>query len=299
MSQIRLFITAEKQQAETAASLFEPVFEEDGIPIAAFETDAAAGLWTVSLYASSDSVAEIRARMIGALDAAGLPNSIETEHIQDTDWVSHTLAGLKPVTAGRFIVHGSHDRDAARPGRVAVEIDAGQAFGTGYHGTTAGCLDMLDALLKARRPANALDIGAGSGVLAIALARATRRPVIATDIDPVSTEVARANAGKNGVGSLVECVTATGFLHRRIAARARYDLILANILAGPLQAMAPDLARHLAPGGTAILSGLLPHQKARILATCRGHGLRMSRAHYRDGWLTLVLRKGGRKKRRA
>lgn len=291
MPQTRLFITAGKDRAERAAALLEAELEEDGLPVAAFEIDEAAELWSVSVYVDEAEAAQIEARIVALLEENGLPSGIGHETLEETDWVSATLAGLKPVRAGRFLVHGSHDRAAARPFDTAIEIDAGQAFGTGHHGTTAGCLEMIGAQLKRRRFRNALDTGTGSGVLAIGLAKAAHVPVLATDIDPVATEVARHNVALNGASALVACATATGMKDREIARRAPYDLIVANILAGPLQGLARDLARHLAPGGTVILSGLLPHQRARITATYRAHGLRLARAHIRDGWLTLVLEK--------
>ncbi|MBZ0228103.1 MAG: 50S ribosomal protein L11 methyltransferase, partial [Bauldia sp.] len=178
---------------------------------------------------------------------------------------------------------------------LAIEIEAGQAFGTGHHGTTAGCLVAIDRLAKSRRIANALDIGTGSGVLAIAIARRAKAPVLASDIDPVAVAVARENVAKNGAAGFVETFTAAGLGDRRFAARAPFDLIVANILAGPLAALAPAIRRKLANGGTVILSGLLPDQKARIVSAYRRQGLRLVGALVLDGWLTLTfVRPAGR-----
>ena len=230
----------------------------------------------------------------GALDKAERDALAAFAHfaiaeLPETDWVAKSLAGLKPVRAGRFLVHGSHDRAAARPNDIAIEIEAGEAFGTGHHGTTAGCLLAIERVARARRTRNALDVGTGSGVLAIAIARLCGAPVVASDIDPTAVRVARENIRLNGVAARVRTIAAPGLSHAVIAAAAPYDLIVANILAGPLAAMAPDIARAAASNGVVILSGLLPEQRARIVAACRGVGLRLVRWSVRDGWLTIVF----------
>ena len=217
----------------------------------------------------------------------------------ETDWVAETLRALSPVRAGRFLVHGTHDREAVRAGDVAIELDAGLAFGTGHHGTTAGCLRMLDRELRRRRPRRVMDIGTGSGVLAIAAAKAARVPVLATDIDPVAVRVARENCIANGVE--VRCERAAGFHSPAFGEIGRADLLLANILAGPLKRLARPMHEHLAPGATVILSGLLPHQRAAIVGFYGVQGMRLRRAHVENGWLTLVmraLRRGRKRKRR-
>jgi ribosomal protein L11 methyltransferase len=211
--------------------------------------------------------------------------------LPETDWVAKSLEGLKPVSAGRFLVHGRHDRGKVKPNDIAIEIEAGQAFGTGHHGTTAGCLIAIGREAKTRPIRNALDIGTGSGVLAIALAKLAKARVLASDIDPVATRVAEENVRLNGVAATVRCITAVGLSGRAFRDRAPYDLIVANILAGPLAALAPAIRRAAAPGGTVILSGLLPAQRARIVAACRGTGLVLARSMIVDGWLTLVLRR--------
>lgn len=289
MNQTRLFITASEAGARSMARMLEAEFEEDGLPVAAFEVDEAAGIWGVSVYACNDALEETEQRMAAVLKAAGLPRDIGHEPLGNVDWVATTLAELSPVRAGRFIVHGSHDRAAPKPHEHAILIDAGLAFGTGHHGTTAGCLEMLAQCMKQRRCFNALDLGTGSGVLAIAAAKAQPMRIIASDIDPVATAVARQNVRRNEVAAKVRCVTAAGFNHRAIAERAPFDLVLANILARPLETLARPFAAHLARGATIILSGLLPHQQARIVAAYRAQGLSLLRAHHRNGWLTLVL----------
>ncbi len=289
MPQTRLFITTTGSKAGRIARLLEAEFEADAVPVASFEIDEDAGLWSVSVYVPAGEAYLFEQRMIDVLARENLPAGIGHETLQDIDWVAATLAELTPVRSGRFIVHGSHDRHVPRPWQRAILIDAGLAFGTGHHGTTAGCLDMLGECPKRRRYFNALDLGTGSGVLAIAAAKSLPLTVLASDIDPVAVEVARQNMRINGVAAQVECIAAPGFGHHRFKARGPFDLVLANILARPLEMLSRDLARHLSRRATVILSGLLPHQQARIVAAYRAQGLHLVKAHHRDGWLTLVM----------
>ncbi|GAB1582459.1 MULTISPECIES: 50S ribosomal protein L11 methyltransferase [Phyllobacteriaceae] len=289
MPQTRLFLAAGKDEAERIYSLIEQEFEEDGLPVAIVEMDEERQIFEVSLYveADADAAAARIADRIGS-DAFGL--EIQREELPDIDWVVHSLEGLKPVRAGRFFVHGSHDRDKRRPHDIAIEIDAGQAFGTGHHGTTAGCLQMIGEIIRREHPRNALDLGTGSAVLAIAIARLAPIPVLATDIDPVATAVAQENVVKNGVASRVLTATATGFHHPVIRNAAPFDLIVANILARPLMQLAPVMRRHLAPGGSLILSGILDSQRDKVLAAYRTQGLFHQRTLHREGWVTLHLK---------
>ncbi len=287
-------ITVEEAQA---AALSEEIAAHppfDGLTVDASEVSP--GKWEVAVY-FPDAPTEAQRK---ALSQFG---RFKITELPDTDWVAKSLEGLKPVRAGRFLVHGRHDRGQRKPNDIAIEIEAGQAFGTGHHGTTAGCLVAIEAVAKSRRIRNALDVGTGSGVLAIAITRLAKAPVLASDIDPVATRIAKENAQANGVGRWVQTLTATGLEGATFRKRGPYDLIVANILAGPLAALAPAISRHLAPGGVVILSGLLPEQWARIVAAYRGTGLALWRALVRDGWLTLSLtrppkRKGRRPKRR-
>jgi ribosomal protein L11 methyltransferase len=289
MPQTRLFLSTDGLRATRIARLLEAELEADAIPVAAFEIDEKTGLWSVSAYVPADEAEIIEKRIAAVLERENLPHGIGREPLDDIDWVAATLSELTPVRSGRFIVHGSHDRHVPRPWQRAMLIDAGLAFGTGHHGTTAGCLDMLGECLKRRDYGNVLDLGTGSGVLAIAVAKSLPARVLASDIDPVAVEVARQNVRINGVSARVECITAAGFNNRRFAGRKPFDLVLANILARPLEMLARDLVRHLDRHATVILSGLLPHQQARIVAAYRAQGLRLVKAHHRDGWLTLVL----------
>lgn len=207
----------------------------------------------------------------------------------EIDWVARSLEGLQPVIAGGFYVHGSHDAAVVPAGLTSIRIDAGQAFGTGHHETTTGCLEAIDRALKRRRYHNPLDVGTGTGVLAIALAKRSRQAVLATDIDPVAVEITSENAEANGVGKLITVIEATGLEHRQIAAAAPFDLVVANILAGPLTALAPAIGRVTLHGATIILSGILAHQATRVVAAYRGQGMVLRRKLQRKEWSTLVL----------
>ena len=254
-------------------------------------SEVAPGRWELVVYFDETPDAATRAALarFGRFTIAELP---------ETDWVAKSLEGLKPVRAGRFLVFGNHDRGALKPNDIGLEIEAAQAFGTGHHGTTIGCLLAIERAAKTRPIRNALDVGTGSGVLAIALAKMAKARVLASDIDPVATEVARENVRLNGVAAFVHCITATGLAGRAFGDGAPYDLIVANILAGPLAALAPAIHRAVAPGGTVILSGLLPEQRRRIAATYRLTGLVLARSTIVDGWLTLELKRLAKGKRR-
>jgi len=212
--------------------------------------------------------------------------------LDDRDWVAQVRRELSAVEAGRFVVHGGHDRARVPPQKIGLRIEAAMAFGTGHHATTRGCLMMLDRLARTgRRPRCVADLGCGTGVLALAAARLWRATTVAVDIDPVAVATATANARANRAGPWLRIARANG-LHGAVArAGAPYDLVLANILAGPLKRMAPDIAGHLRPGGTAILSGLLESQAAGVEAVCRGHGLIPADRIVLQGWSTLALRR--------
>jgi len=290
VTQTRLFLTAPRAEAERIYQTLERDFEDDGLPLAIIETDEERQIFEVSLYAIDD-VEAITARMRKSIERLGAPISIERETLPDIDWVSHSLQGLSAVRAGRFFVHGSHERNQARPGEFSIEIEAGLAFGTGHHGTTAGCLEMISDVLKRERPLNALDLGTGSAVLAIALAKLAHIPVLATDIDPVATRVARANIRLNRVTRWVTAETASGFHHRIFAVRGPFDLIVANILARPLMRLAPEMAHHLTPGGSVILSGILDRQRDAVVAAYVGQGFRYKRTIHHEGWVTIHLKR--------
>ena len=211
--------------------------------------------------------------------------------LPDTDWIKLSQEGLPPVRAGRFFVYGAHDAGTVPPGVIAIRIEAGMAFGTGHHETTSLCLAAMSDLAKARRFVNVLDLGCGTGLLAIGAAKLWKKRVTASDIDPVAVAVTRENAAANDAGALVGPVIADGLAHPALSARAPYDLIVANILAEPLTRLAPSIAQGLARGGVLILSGLLRWQENLVLAFYRPQGL-VLRDIRRDGpWSALVLQK--------
>ena len=252
-------------------------------------TEMADGRWSVTAYFETrPDDATLRAASEVAIGARRLP---PTKKLADEDWVAKSLTALAPVAAGRYLVHGSHDRDRTPANAVSIEIDAATAFGTGHHGTTIGCLATLSELAKRTRIVNALDVGTGSGVLAIAIAKTWRIPVLATDIDPVAVHIARDNAQLNKVARLIRTTRAAGMRHRLLRRSRGFDLVTANILAGPLANLATEIGRVTAPGGTVILSGLLPSQQRWIVGSYRNRGLEFRRALVRDEWLTLEFQK--------
>ncbi|WP_234185942.1 50S ribosomal protein L11 methyltransferase [Shinella sp. NM-101] len=289
MSEIRLYITTTERRAEAALSLMTDAFEEEGYAIATMEIDEKNDVWEASVYMFRPEEPEIHERF-AALLAADFPGvEIQREVLPDIDWIARSLEGLKPVRAGRFVVHGSHDRGTARAGEIAVEIDAGQAFGTGHHGTTAGCLEVIFDVMRKRRVKRALDLGTGSGVLAIAARKLAPIRVLATDIDPVAIRVARENVRLNGIASGIALETAPGFHSTAFGRHGPFDLVIANILARPLMRMAPQLADRLAPNGDVILSGILASQRWKVLAAYNGAGLRHVKTIWREGWVTIHL----------
>ncbi len=275
--------------SEDAAQRLGEAFERlepppEGVGI--FEMEDGSGLWEVGGYFDAAPPATALALLEAAFGAR-----VVVSEIPETDWVAHVRRELSPVEAGRFVVHGSHDADRLPPGRVALLIEASMAFGTGHHGTTAGCLRALDRLLHEGVRGPVLDLGCGTAVLAMAAARTMGGTVIASDIDPVAVEVAKANVEANGLAGAVECLEAEGASHPRIAAAAPYGLILANILMGPLLTLAPDMARLAAPGGHVVLSGLLNEQAEEVATAYAAQGLPESRRGILGDWTTLTLAK--------
>lgn len=283
----KVTLTAALPEARRISNFLERDWGDAGVVVSLDERPD--GLWSVEAYFERGGPEAIGEAIRDGLGADAFGASLSIEALPDTDWVAAGLASLKPIAAGRFIVHGRHDRDKLPAGRVAIEIDAGQAFGTGHHATTAGCLTVFDELLRARRFKKPLDLGTGSGVLAIALAKTLRRPVLASDIDATAARVAAGNAKLNRVDRWVRAVTAAGVRHPAIRRGAPFDLIAANILAEPLVRLAPQIAPLLARDGALVLSGLLPHQRARIVAAYGTQGVRLKRARTFGGWSVLVL----------
>ena len=249
------------------------------------------GEWQVEVhFAQPLNAAAIRSAF--ALAAEAFPRkTLRIEPTPARDWIAQSLAGLSPVRAGRFVVHGAHDRARVPANRIGIEIEAALAFGTGHHGTTRGCLLALDALFKHRRPRRVVDLGTGSGVLAIAAAKSLRTHILATDIDERAVRAARTNVTKNHVASLVETVRAVGLNASAFPRCAPFDLVLANILLHPLQRMAALITAHLAPRATVVLSGLLPSHGNAAIAAYRAQGLALTRRMLVDGWVTVVMQR--------
>ncbi len=290
MTQTRLHFATDAASADRLFAALETAFDDDGLPLSLFDLDEANGIKEISIYAEDD-VDDVERRLLEVVSGIGMQAAIEREMLPDIDWVTRSLEGLQPVRAGRFLVHGSHDRHRRRIGDLPIEIEAGLAFGTGHHGTTAGCLEMIETVVRREHPRNALDLGTGSAVLAIALAKLAHIPVLATDIDPVATQVAAANARLNKVADLIETRTAAGFHDPTFAKRAPFDLIVANILARPLMKLAPDMAHALSLGGSLILSGILERQRNAVIAAYVGQSFRHVRTLWRDGWVTIHLKR--------
>lgn len=282
------FAVGDETTAKRFVDILTEMFFEDEAAIAAFEGPG--GRWEVTVH-FAEPPDQARAREL-VTNAAGakIAEGIVFDTVEAKDWVKATLEDLAPVRAGRFVVHGHHDRARVPPNKIGIEIEAALAFGTGHHGTTRGCLLLLDHVLKAHRPRRVLDLGTGTGVLAIAAARALQENVLASDIDPLSVRVAQENAWLNGSGHLVQVIPATGFSAPQFAQAGPFDLVLANILANPLRQLATPMARHLAPSALVILSGLLTPQAASVISAYRARGLVPVRHLRIEGWSSLLLR---------
>jgi ribosomal protein L11 methyltransferase len=274
--------------ALTAERIARALEEADPSPLAVGLFDCGDGRCEV--FAHYD-LPPARADLLALIQAAGAGNDLgplSIEAVAQADWVTLSQGKRGPVSAGRFYVHGSHDRDRAPSHRFVIEIDAGRAFGTAHHASTRGCLLALDGLLKRQRPRWVIDIGTGTGILAIAAANALKRNVLASDSDPVAVATAGENAGSNCARARVRVVRAEGFAHPLLR-QMQADLVLANLLERALYDLAPALARHVAPGGRAILSGLTETQARSIEARARAHGFALERRIVVDGWATLVI----------
>lgn len=276
---------------EKAESLSEALEDFDPTPegVGIFEIEDGSGRWEVAAYfeeVPDDIALALLAAAFGAAPFA-------VSELPETDWVAHVKRELQPVEAGRFFVYGSHDADRVPADRVSLLIEAAMAFGTGHHGTTKGCLLALERLAgQGFRARNAVDIGCGTAVLAMAAALIWPDPVLASDIDPVAVEVARANVVANRLEGRVTCLEAAGFDAPALRKAAPYDLVFANILKGPLIALAPDMARSIASGGVAILSGILNQQADEVAGIYRQAGFELLARDEHSEWTTLVLRRG-------
>jgi len=271
---------------EAALPALEAALEPFAAAVATFPADD--GPWRLEAYGGGlPDEAGLKTALADGAATAGVPApEAHVVWLPQIDWLKANRASFAPLRVGRYFIHDSDYAGTVPPGAVGLRVDAATAFGSGAHATTAGCLLALDALARRRRPGHVLDMGCGSGILALAAARTFRARVTAVDVDPEAARVTRRNARLNGVARLVTAVAGEGY---RVARDGPYDLILANILARPLATMAPACARALAPGGFAVLSGLLVGHEAQVLAPHRTAGLRLVRRWRRDGWSTLVV----------
>jgi len=287
-----------EDQARSVADLVVETFDPAETAAAAFEEKAstaswAATPWMVEIYfghpPDEDNVRALVAIAVGE----ELASRIEFGRVEQKDWVAAALEGLSAVRAGRFLVHGSHDRERIKANYIALEIEAALAFGTGHHGTTRGCLLFIDDILKRRRPKNVIDVGCGTGVLSLAVARALRMKVAAGDIDADAVAATRSNALLNHAGPWLSPVVAVGVDHPALNRPGHYDLILANILAKPLRTLAPSIARIAAPQADIVLSGMLARDVPGVLAAYRGQGFYLAGRRDLEGWATLLLTRSG------
>lgn len=276
---------------DQAYALVDAVMARDDLAItASAHENEETGEWIFE--ATCETEPDLAAFEAVAREALGGDVGFSVEPIDmSVNWVAKSLEGLHPVVAGGFVVHGSHDPGPFAAGLIPIEIDAAEAFGTGHHETTAGCLEAIERALKRQRFQNVIDVGTGTGVLAIAVTKRLRLPVIASDIDPIAVTTTLDNARKNGVGRYIIGVEATGLDHRVIQNAAPYDLIIANILAGPLASLAPAMKRVAARGAVIILSGILHHQAARVIAAYGRQGMVLRQRIEKKEWSTLMLEK--------
>ncbi len=274
-----------KARAEALGTRMEELAPEP-TGIGVFEIEDGSDTWEVGGY-FTEAPDEIALALLAASHGAA---AFAVSEVPETDWVAHVRRELTPVEAGRFFVYGSHDADRVPEGRIALLIEAAMAFGTGHHGTTLGCLRALDRLVDDGWQAGRVaDIGCGTAVLAMAAAHVFPGVMLASDIDPVAVDVARANVAANGLEGRVRCVEATGFDHPDLSGTGSFDLILANILKGPLLELAPDMARALASGGVAILSGILVEQAEEVAAHYIECGFNLNNREDIGEWTTLTL----------
>lgn len=284
---VQVIARGPRAEAEAAAAAIDADPLLEGATYSILEEDEDRGVWRIDAFPTSEGEAaglETRLRAAGGLTVA-------VETLADADWLAMSLSGLPPVRAGRFFVYGAHDQGRVPPNTVNLRIDAGAAFGTGHHGTTVGCLMAFDELLKRERFERVLDVGAGTGVLAIAAARTGSRVALGTDIDAPSVRIANENAAMNQAHA--SFVHASGLNDQRVRRHGPYDLVFANILAPPLVALAQEIKGALKLEGVAVLSGLLRTQERRVSAAYLSRGFRLERRIHRDAWSALVLRRVG------
>jgi len=289
-------LSCDEATARRVADIIVETFDPAEAAAAAFEEEARqdwkAVRWAVEAYFREKPDEPTLRALIACAAGDDAARALIFDEVETRDWVTSSLAGLPPVRAGRILLHGRHDRALVKANDVEIEIEAALAFGSGHHGSTRGCLLMLERIAKRRHPRAILDIGTGTGVLAIAAAKVFRVTVRASDIDSVAVSAARANARLNSVARFVRPVVATGLHHPQLDAAGAYDLVFANILARPLRQLAPAIRHVLAPGGEVVLSGLLTCDVASVISAYRAQGLALRRRLDLDGWATLLISRG-------
>lgn len=284
-SALQIIARGPRAAAEAAAEAIDADPRLEGATYSILEEDEDKGVWRIDAFPTTDDEVEGLKAVL-----ADHPVTVLVEKLADADWLAMSLSGLPPVEAGRFFVYGAHDQGKVPEGRVTLKIDAGAAFGTGHHGTTVGCLEAFDNLLKIETFEKVLDVGCGTGVLAIAAAKTGTPVAVGTDIDEPSARIANENAEIND--ARCDFYFADGLSDPRIAQHLPYDLVFANILAAPLVELAPEIGAALKTGGVAILSGLLRTQEERVLEAYLPLGFVVEQTIQHDAWSALQLRKG-------
>ena len=282
---VQIVARGPRADAEAAAAAIDADAPLEGATYSILEEDEDRGVWRIDAYPTSAAEADGFRALLSGFAAL----EVSTEALADADWLAMALSGLPPVRAGRFFVYGAHDLGKVPADTINLRIEAGAAFGTGHHGTTVGCLEAYDRLLQEHAYERVLDVGCGTGVLAIAAARTGSRVAVGTDIDPVSVRIANENAALNDAAA--RFVHADGLDDEAVRRDGPYDLVFANILAQPLIQLAPAVFAALRPGGTAILSGLLRTQEEQVMAAYAAAGFERASHIHRDAWATLVLRR--------
>ncbi|HKP77730.1 MAG TPA: 50S ribosomal protein L11 methyltransferase [Phenylobacterium sp.] len=282
---VQIIARGPRADAEAAAAALEAEPATEALTFSILEEDEDRDVWRIDAFPNAPEEQAAIDEVLAKFPAL----RVLTEKLADADWLAMALSGLPPVRAGRFFVYGAHDKGLAPASTINLRIEAGAAFGTGHHGTTVGCLQAFHDLLKARAFERVLDVGCGTGVLAIAAARTGSPIAVGTDIDAPSVRIANENAALNRASA--RFVHASGLNDPLVRNDGPYDLVFANILAPPLVALSQDIKLALKPGGIAILSGLLRTQERRVLAAYMSKGFRLARRLHRDAWATLVLRR--------
>ena len=283
-SALQIIARGPRAAAEAVAAAIDLDPRLEGATYSILEEDEDRGIWRIDAFPTTDD--EVEGLKAVLADHAV---TVEVEKLADADWLAMSLSGLPPVEAGRFFVYGAHDQGKVPEGRVNLKIDAGAAFGTGHHGTTVGCLEAFDKLLETETFDKVLDVGCGTGILAIAAAKTGTPIAVGTDIDEPSARIANENAEIND--AKCDFYFADGLSDPRIARHAPYDLVFANILAAPLVHLAPEIGAALKSGGVAILSGLLRTQEERVLEAYLPLGFTVEQTIHHDAWSALQLRK--------